>query len=94
MPQITTSAKMAFAGRIRKKEGPAGWGVTLFMQRGTVAWMKAWPASDVGSAVGGSRPVVEKEACDILADVPAALPREVILVLVDMLVKRCREQAA
>ena len=77
-----------------KKEGPAGWGVTLFMQRGTVAWMKAWPASDEGSAVGGSRPAVEKEVSGMLVDVPAALSRKVILVLVDMLVKRCREEAA
>ncbi len=77
-----------------KKEGPAGWGVALFMQRGTVAWMKAWPASDEGFVMGGSRPIVEKEACDILVDVPAALPREVILVLVDMITKRRREEAA
>ena len=80
--------------RAVKKEGPAGWEAALFMQRGTAAWMKAWPANDEGLAASGSRPVAEKEVCGVLVDVPAGLCREAILVLVDMIVKRCREEAA
>jgi hypothetical protein len=77
-----------------EKESSTGWGAALLMQRGTVAWMKAWPANDESLAAGGSGPVAEKEVCGVLVDVPAVLCREAILVLVDMIVKRCREEAA
>ena len=53
-----------------KEEGPAGWGAALLMQRGTVAWMKAWPANDESLAAGGSGPVVDKEVAAILSMFP------------------------
>jgi hypothetical protein len=30
----------------------AGWGQALFLQQGSVAWMKAWPAEEVAGACG------------------------------------------
>jgi hypothetical protein len=56
--------------------------------------MKAWPSSDEGSVEDDSRPVVEKEVCDVLVDVSAALSQGVISVLVDMIAKRYQEEAA
>jgi len=80
--------------RAVEKEGPAGWGAALLMQRGMVAWMKAWPANDESLAAGGSGPAAEKEVCGVLVDVRTVLCREAISILVDMVVKRCREEAA
>jgi hypothetical protein len=59
-----------------------------------VGWMKAWPANNESLAAGGSGPAAEKEVHGVLVHVPTVLCREAISVLVDMIVKRCREEAA
>ena len=54
--------------------------------------MKAWPANDEKPTADG--PVLTKEKSGVLVDIPGASSREVISLLVDMIVKRCREVAA
>jgi hypothetical protein len=64
------------------------------MQRGTVAWMKAWPANDKEATAGASGSVLEKEDSGVAVDIPGAPCREAIWILVDMIVKRCQEDVA
>ncbi len=79
---------------VAEREVSIGWGAVLLMQRGMVAWMKAWPASDKAPTADGGGPIREREKSGVSVDVPGAPDREAISILVDMIMKHCREDAA
>lgn len=68
----------------------AGWGLALFMRRGTVAWMEAWPAVEEArdEAIGG------RDGAASLPAMPGAVPKELVLVLAGMIASRFQEVAA
>jgi hypothetical protein len=70
-----------------------GWGAALLMQRGMVAWMKAWPANDRTAAEDDER-IPEKEKNGVPLDIPDVPDREAISILVDMVMEHCREDVA
>lgn len=57
--------------------------------------MKAWPATEeLPTAAADNVPVIQEEMPINMVKVPATLCREAVLILVEMIVRQCQEDAA
>ena len=79
---------------VAEREASIGWGAVLLMQRGMVSWLNVWPASDKAPTADGGGPIREREKSGVSIDVSGAPDQEAISILVDMIMKHCREDAA
>lgn len=72
------------------ERGP-GWGLALFLRRGLVAWMRAWPPR---SSAQPRREGAAREEPEERIRASTELRQEVVLVLVDMLLHKQEEVCA
>ncbi len=77
-----------------RQDDRGGWGIALFRHRGTVAWMKAWPATEESPTAADNVPAIKEGTPVGMVEVPATLCREAILILVEMIVGQCQEDTA
>lgn len=68
----------------------SGWGLALFMRRGTVAWMKAWPS--IEEADGKATTGTDGAPCPQSSQV--AIPKELVMVLAEIITGCWQEVAA
>lgn len=68
----------------------SGWGLTLFMRRGTVAWMEAWPSME--GTDGMARHGTDDRSP--VQPLPSVVPEELVLVLAEIVAGRYQEVAA
>jgi hypothetical protein len=73
-----------------------GWGLTLFLRRGLVAWMHAWPpgsprGSDRSEAHAGGELVPAENDPPVRESFPSHLRRPVAALLADMILETRQE---